>query len=59
MERAMRTHVTLTEIIDDIVRRHKTRQTQIEHEALDDEEYLDLEDILLAQNRTKRWLEEQ
>jgi hypothetical protein len=58
MERAMRTHVTLTEIIDDIVRRHKARQAQVEHEALDDEEYLDLEDILLTQNRTKRWLEE-
>jgi hypothetical protein len=55
----MRTHVTLTEIIDDIVRRHKVRQAQVEHEALDDEEYLDLEDILLAQNRTKRWLEDQ
>jgi hypothetical protein len=58
----MRTHKTLAEILDDITTTALARQAkaaQIEPECLDDEEYLDLEDILLAQYRTKRWLEDQ
>jgi hypothetical protein len=54
----MRTHKTLAEILDDITTAALRRQAQVEHESLDDEEYLDLEDILLAQYRAKRWLEE-
>jgi hypothetical protein len=58
----MRTHKTLAEILDDITTTALARQAkaaQVEPECLDDEEYLDLEDILLTQNRTKRWLEDQ
>jgi hypothetical protein len=58
----MRTHKTLAEILDDITTTALARQAKaapMEHESLDDEEYLDLEDILLAQYRTKRWLEDQ
>jgi hypothetical protein len=57
----MRTHKTLAEILDEITTTALARQAKAkatEHESLDDEEYLDLEDILLAQYRAKRWLEE-
>jgi hypothetical protein len=58
----MRTHKTLAEILDEITTLAIARQAKakaMEHESLDDEEYLDLEDILLAQFRTKQWLEDQ
>jgi hypothetical protein len=54
----MRSHKTLAEILDDITTAALRRQAQVEHEPIEDET-LDLEDILLAQYRAKRWLEEQ